>query len=80
VWHDAKDNGHALDERAATMVTGQAGMFFSCGPHSEAAFQKTMVIAGAEGKCRLHFPPVGDLAITRETKPGTTPSGTATIG
>ena len=77
VWCDAKQAGHALDERAATMVTGQGGTFFFCGPHSQAAFQKAMVIAGTEGTCALHFPPVGDLTITRDITPGAAPPSPA---
>ena len=64
VWCDAKERGHAMDERVASAVTGQAGTFFYCGPHSLDAFQKAIVIAGTEGKCRLYYPPVGDLVIT----------------
>ncbi len=64
VWCDAKDGGHAMDERVAIVVAGQAGTFFYCGPHSLYAHQKAMVIAGTEGKCGFHYPPVGDLTIT----------------
>jgi hypothetical protein len=71
VWCDARDAGHALDERAAIIVTGQAGTFCYCGPHGHEALQKAMVIAGTEGRCRFHFPPVGDLSITRDTPPTT---------
>ncbi len=55
------------------MVTGQAGTLFFCGPHSTAAFQKAMVIAGTEGTCRLFFPPVGDLTITCDAHPAAAP-------
>lgn len=72
VWCDAKDAGHAIDERTAIVLAGQAGTYFYCGPHSLDAFQKAMVIA--EGKCGLHFPPVGDLAITCDGPTASEPS------
>jgi hypothetical protein len=67
VWCDTNQTGHAIDERTAIVVAGQTGTFFYCGPHSLDAVQKARVITGTEGKCALHYPPVGHLTITCDT-------------
>ena len=64
LWCDAKNAGHPMNAVAATVVTGQAGTFHYCGPHSLGAFQKALVIAGTERVCHLHYPPVGDIVLT----------------